>query len=268
LGNVQVEIGVEKMLAGPDDLGSTRIVASVIDGAATFGPIEIDGRSGRAKIVIAYEPREQDAVFSARAVVDRLDYGLIATRFDPASEINGVFSLDLLVDSVTPEFSRLMHTASGHIDLAVWPDRLRWSGFDLWAANLMRSLLPFFSPATSHLNCVIGYFDLDEGLLASRALVVDTTNTRALGWVQANFTTERLRMRFVPRHKQPRLVSLAIPVEVRGTFSDYRISLRPLDALGRVAQWFKALVKVPLHWLGVGRIPEDGHDVCTEPARR
>jgi len=268
LGNVQVEIGVEKMLAGQDDLGSTRIAASVIDGAATFGPIEIDGRSGRAKIVIAYEPREQDAVFSARAVVDRLDYGLIATRFDPASEINGVFSLDLLVDSITPEFGKLMHTASGHIDLAVWPDRLRWSGFDLWAANLMRSLLPFFSPATSHLNCVIGYFDLDEGLLASRTLVVDTTNTRALGWVQANFTTERLRMRFVPRHKQPKLVSLAIPVEVRGTFSDYRISLRPLDALGRVAQWFKTLVMVPLHWLGVGRIPEDGHDVCTEPARR
>jgi len=268
LANAQVEVSVEKMLAGKDELGRARIAASVIDGAATFGPIEIDGRSGRVNMTVGYEPREQDAVFSARALVDRLDYGLVATRFDPASEINGVFSLDLAVDSVTPELQQLMHTASGHIDLAVWPDRLRWGGFDLWAANLMRSLLPFFSPTTSHINCVIGHFDLDEGLLASRALLVDTTNTRALGWAQANFTTERMRMRFVPRHKQPRLVSLAIPVEVRGTFSDYRISLRPLDALGRVAQWFKTLVMIPLHWLGVGRIPSDGHDVCTEPARR
>lgn len=268
LGNAQVEISVERMLAGKDELGTARLAASISDGAATLGPIEIDGRSGRAKVAVSYEPRDQDMVFSARAVIDRLDYGLVATRFDPVSGINGVFSLDLAVDSVAPELNRLMQTASGHIDLAIWPDRLRWGGFDLWAANLMRSLLPFFSPTASHINCVIGHFDLAQGLLESRGLLVDTTNTRAAGWARADFTTERLRMRFVPRHKQPRLVSLAIPVEVRGTFDDYRISLRPTDALGRVAQWFKTLVMVPLHWFGVGRIPRDGSDVCTEPERQ
>ncbi len=266
-GNAQVEVSVEKMLSGQDELGQARMAASLINGAATFGPIEINGRFGRGKMVIAYEPREQDAVFSARALVDRLDYGLVLARFVPGLGINGIVSLDLAIDAVTPELNKAMQTASGHIDFAVWPDRLRWSGFDLWATNLMRSLLPFFSPASSHLNCVIGHFDLTEGLLASRALLIDTTNTRALGWARADFVTERLRMRFVPNHKRPRLVSLAIPVEVRGTFSDYRITLRPTDAMGRVAQWFKTLLEVPLHWLGIGRIPSDGRDVCAEPAR-
>jgi len=268
LGNMDIEVRVEQLLAGAEELGQARIAASIIDGAATLGPIELDGRVGQAKAMITYEPRERDAVFSARAVVDRLDYGVLTRRFDPASGIGGVFSLDLAIDSVALELNQVMNTAGGHIDFAVWPDRLRWGGFDLWASNLMRSLLPFFSPASSRLNCVIGHFDLEQGLLASQALLVDTTHTRALGEARADFVTERLRMRFVPRHKSPRLVSLAIPVEVRGTFDDYRISLRPTDALGRVAQWFKTLVKIPLHWLGIGRIPSDGHDVCAEPARQ
>jgi hypothetical protein len=267
LSDVEIEVRVEQILVGEEALGQARIAASVIDGAATLGPIELDGRAGRAKVVVTYEPREQDAVFSARALLDGLDYGLVLARFDPVWGINGVVSLDLAVDAVTPELNKVMQTASGHIDFAVWPDRLRWGGFDLWATNLMRSLLPLFSPATSHLNCVIGHFDLNQGLLASRALLVDTTNTRALGWARADFVTERLRMRFVPSYKRPRLGTLAIPVEVRGTFSDYRIALRPTDALGPAAQWFKTLLKVPLHWLGVGRIPSDGHDVCAEPAR-
>jgi hypothetical protein len=268
LGNAQVEVRVEQVMAGEDALGSARLAASVIDGAATLGPIEIDGAAGRGSIAVGYEPREQDAVFSARVLADRLDYGPVAARLDPESGIDGVFSLDLAVDAVTPELDQLMQTASGHIDLAVWPERVRWGGFDLWAANLLRSLLPFFSPTTSHINCVFGHFDLEHGLLTSQDLLVDTTNTRATGWAWADFTTRSLHMRFVPSHKRPRLVSLAIPVEVRGTFSDYRIALRPADALARVGQWFKTLVMVPLHWFGVGRIPRDGHDVCAEPARR
>ena len=268
LADVELDLRVEQILAGEESLGHARIAASVIDGAATLGPIEFEGRAGRAKVLVAYEPREHDAVFSARALLDRLDYGLVLARFDPVSGINGVVSLDLAVDAVAPELNTVMQTASGHIDFAVWPDRVRWGGFDLWAANLMRSLLPFFSPATSHINCVTGQFDLKQGLLASRALLVDTTNTRAVGEARADFATERLRMRFVPSHKRPRLVSLAVPVEVRGTFSDYRIALRPADAPVQVAQWFKALAMVPLHWFGVGRIPRDGRDVCTEPARQ
>jgi len=268
LGDAQVEVRVERLLAGEDELGRVGVAAGVVSGAATLGPIEIDGPAGRASIAVGYEPREQDAVFSARALVDRLDYGLVAALFDPASDIDGAVSLDLAVDAVTPELNRLMETASGHFDLAVWPERVRWGGFDLWAGNLLRSLLPFFSRTSSHINCVIGHFDLEQGALSSQALIVDTTNTRALGWAEADFATERLHLRFVPRHKQPRLFSLAIPVEVRGTFSDYRIALRPADALGRVAQWFKSLVMVPLSWFGVGRLPSDGHDVCAEPSRR
>ncbi|MCU0989610.1 MAG: AsmA-like C-terminal region-containing protein, partial [Xanthomonadales bacterium] len=268
LGDAQVEVRVERLLAGADELGRAGIAASVVNGAAALGPIEIDGPAGRASLAIGYEPREQDAVFSARVSVDRLDYGLVAALLDPAADIDGAFSLDLAVDAVTPELNRLMETASGHVDLAVWPERVRWGGFDLWAGNLLRSLLPFFSRTSSHINCVIGHFDLDRGALSSQALIVDTTNTRALGWAEADFATERLHLRFVPRHKQPRLFSLAIPVEVRGTFSDYRIALRPADALGRVAQWFKSLVMVPLSWIGVGRLPSDGHDVCAEPSRR
>jgi hypothetical protein len=140
--------------------------------------------------------------------------------------------------------------------------------FDLWTVNMLRSLLPMFDPTPSRLNCIVGHFDLDRGELRSQRLLIDTTNTRVAGQAEADFASERLHLRFVPGHKSPRLFSFAVPVEVRGTFDDYRIALRPADAFGTVGQWLASLVKVPLSWFGVGRLPADGQDVCTDPLRQ
>ncbi len=113
----------------------------------------------------------------------------------------------------------------------------------------------------------IGQFDLNHGQLRSQELVIDTTSNRVAGHASADFASGRIDLLFVPRHKTPRLFSLATPVEVRGTFDNYRISLRPADFLGTAWQWVTSLVTVPMSWFGAERIPADGHDVCANPGR-
>ena len=63
-----------------------------------------------------------------------------------------------------------------------------------------------------------------------------TTNTRVAGQAEADFASERLHLRFVPGHKSPRLFSFAVPVEVRGTFDDYHIALRPAPSFWHAAR--------------------------------
>jgi hypothetical protein len=97
--------------------------------------------------------------------------------------------------------------------------------------------------------------------------MIDTTATRVAGHANADFASERFELRFVPRHKVPRLFSFATPVEVRGTFDNYRFTLSPPDFLRTAWQWVTSLVAVPMSWFGSGRLPADGHDVCANPRR-
>jgi hypothetical protein len=71
----------------------------------------------------------------------------------------------------------------------------------------------------------------------------------------------------VPRPKVPQFFSLATPIEVSGTFEDYRFSVRRSDAFGTAARWVASPVVVPIQRLVGERIPADGRDVCANPGR-
>lgn len=267
LGDADLDVVVKQVVSGKEELGRGRFVATVADGSATIGPVELEGRAGSVRGSLAFEPREHDVVFGVRAEVDRLDYGLVLRRFNPEKAVTGILSLNLGLDAIAPQLSGVLATGTGQIDVAVWPERLDWGLFDLWPMNLIRALLPFISTSGSLVNCMIGHFDLNHGHLRSNGLVIDTISTRVVGQADADFATERIELRFVPRHKSPRLFSLATPVDVRGTFDSYRVSLRPTDFLGTTWEWVASLIAVPMSWFGVWRLPTDGDDVCPSPGR-
>ena len=139
--------------------------------------------------------------------------------------------------------------------------------FDLWSANLLFRLLPLINTSASPMNCIVGQFDLEHGKLRSRRIVIDTASTRTEGSGTADFATDEVHLRFVPRPKVPQFFSLATPVEVSGKFDDFRFGVRPADAFGTAARWVASPVVVPIQRLVGERIPGDGRDVCANPGR-
>jgi hypothetical protein len=131
----------------------------------------------------------------------------------------------------------------------------------------MFRLLPIIDVSASPMNCLVGQFDLDRGRLQSVRLVIDTVNTRTEGGGRADLATDEVSLRFVPRAKVPQFFSLATPIEVSGTFDDYRFGVRPADAFGTALRWIASPVVVPIQRLAGERIPPDGRDVCANPGR-
>ncbi|MGE5792457.1 MAG: hypothetical protein ACM36B_07180, partial [Bacteroidota bacterium] len=270
LGKVAGELAlvVKRVSSGADELGRGRLRARIEQGRATIGPVEIEGRAGaRAAGSLEYEPRERDVVVAARLKIDRFDYGLLARTLRPRSDLDGALSLDLRVDATAPRLSAALASGSGRFDFTVWPERFTGGAFDLWTANLLFRLLPIIDVSASSMNCFMGQFDLVQGRLESRRIAIDTVNTRTEGSGTADFATDALHLRFVPRSKVPQFFSLATPVEVNGTFEDYRFAVRRVDALGTAARWVASPVVVPIQRLVGERIPPDGRDVCQSPGR-
>lgn len=265
--DARISADVKQVLSGQDALGGGRMVVQVANGRIEVGPLEVDTPGGTASFAFAYEPRDEGTAVEAHAHLQRFDYGTLARRFSRQTEVVGKLSLDLEFAAVAPQLAEALAHGNGRIDFAVWPERLRAGAFDLWATNLLVALLPAVDPNASRVNCAIGEFDLKDGKLESRRLLIDTTHTRAEGGGKADFATERIQLRLAPQPKTPQFFSLATPVEVTGTFDKYDIHVSGADVLATVARWLSAVIVVPIQKLTMERPPADGGDVCTLRAR-
>ncbi len=258
-----LSVRVGQVKSGADLLGRGQLDARLRDGRAEIGPVTVDMPGGQASGRLAYEPREKDVLASLKLDIDRFDYGVIGRRVKPGSDLDGRFSLHLDVDSRAPRLSQLLAHGNGRIDVAVWPRELRAGVFDLWAVNLFVALLPTLDPKNeSVVNCAVGRFALKGGKLTQEQLVIDTSRMRVTGTASADFGSERIAMRLQPQAKSAQFLSLATPIEVKGSFADFRVGPNPGDVLQTVLRMATSIFWVPLQKLFSDKVPQDGADVC------
>ena len=259
--SLRVEVG--QVLSGKDQLGSGKLEARLENGRADIGPIEVETPGGSAKLQLGYEPTEQDVKVDLHITVQKFDYGVLARRIKPESDLRGAFSLRMDVESRARYLSEILRHGSGRIEFAVWPQSMQSGIFDLWAVNVLVALVPAVDPGkASKVNCAIGRFDLKDGKLVDRTILLDTSRMRVTGKGKANFLEENFDLRMRPQAKTAQFLSLATPIQVSGPFNNFKIGVSPGDILGTVARLVTSIFWVPLQKLAGKKIPADGSDVC------
>jgi uncharacterized protein involved in outer membrane biogenesis len=223
----------------------------------------VDVPQGSARLQLGYEPTEQEVKVDLHIDVDKFDYGVLARRVKPESDVSGSFSLRMDVDSRARYLSEILRHGSGRIEFAVWPQNMQSGIFDLWAVNVLVALVPAVDPGkASKVNCAVGRFDLSDGKLVDRLIVMDTTRMRVTGKGKANFTDENFDLRMSPQAKTAQFLSLATPIRVSGPFNDFKIGVSPGDVVGTVGRLVTSIFWVPLQKLAGKKIAADGRDVC------
>ena len=261
--DVFLNVEVEQVLSGKDKLGAGRLQARLENGRADIGPIEVQVPGGAAMLRLGYEPTEQDVNVDLHIDVERFDYGVLARRIQPDTDLGGTFSVKMDVDSRARYLSDILRHGNGRIDFAVWPKNMKSGIFDLWAVNVLVALSEEVDPdKASKVNCAVGRFSLSDGKLAHKTIVLDTSRMRVSGIGNADFATEALSLRMRPQAKTAQFLSLATPIQVSGTFENFSIGVSPGDALETVARLATSIVWVPLQKLSGKKLPADGADVC------
>jgi hypothetical protein len=262
------DVEVAEVLSGKDRMGDGRLRAQVTEGRLYVGPAEVNIPGGTVRLSVLYEPSAAGVRLRTGAYVDNFDYGILARRLRPHTEAQGRFSMNLELGSRAPSLAKVMEHANGRIDIAVWPKQLSSGVFDLWAVNVFLAALPAIDPSDAPVvNCVVARFNLRDGKLSDDAILVDTSRMRVTGKGGADFRDETLAFRLQPQAKSAQFFSLATPVDVAGTFTDFRVGPSVGDVLLTLGRFFGSLVVVPFEWLTEGPIPRDGADVCTDPLR-
>lgn len=264
--NAYLKVRVDQVISGRDMLGSGKLDARLENGRAEIGPVVVNTPGGAAMMRMGYEPGEKDVAVALRIEAKKFDYGILARRIDPKSEMRGVLSLDVDVSARAQYLSELLRYGKGNIDFAVWPENLKSGLLDVWAVNVLMALLPAIDASDeSKVNCAIGRFELKDGKLSDKKILIDTSRMRVTGKGGVDFATQEINLYVQPSAKTPQFLSFALPIELSGTLDDFHVGVRAADVLGMVGQLVTSVVWVPLQTLFGKEMPADGRDVCAAP---
>ncbi len=267
--DARFKLEVQEVLSGRDNLGSGNLAAGLEKGRFFVDPLQLKVPGGSVNLAFAFEPTDKDVALEASAKIEEFDYGILARRIKPESEMGGWLSLDVDLKSRAKDLDSVMHHANGYIDFAIVPKDFEAGLFELWAVNLLAAALPEVdSEKTSVVNCGVFQFDIKDGKMKENAIFMDTTKMQVAGKAKADFKTEEVYLAMKPKAKKPEFFSLATPIQVKGTFTDYKIGVQPGGLIGTAFRFITSPVIVPIQRVFTERAPADGKAACSAAMHR
>ncbi|MCZ7565793.1 MAG: AsmA family protein [Burkholderiales bacterium] len=269
--DADLAVALEDVTSAGAAVGRASAALRMDGGRLTLAPfaLELAASGGTVRAELAIDARGAAPHYRVEVDAERLEYGPFARAADPKSANAGTLDLSMrLTSRGTP--TELMRRASGAVDALVVPrGRVSASLFDLWSAGLLQNIWTRLDPgAESRLNCAVGSFDLAEGVLKSRLVLLDTTRVRVVGELEADFGTRKLGGRLAPRAKQPELFNPAPSVRVGGTFERPTVLPSPEALVIGALRLYGFAYAYALDWLTTKNLPADGTPDCEAAYRR
>jgi uncharacterized protein involved in outer membrane biogenesis len=235
--DLDLDIQAEHIRAGLVDLGD--LVSNVTLNNGQFKTsLSMTGFKG-AQISGAFDinAAAQPPLTQVQLTAKDINFGFLLTQMEVTDFIEG--HLDLFVDLTGFGATRyeFLGNADGRITLIGGPGRITGRRIDLWAADLIPTML---SPRwqredVTDMNCIVAHIGLKEGVAEIEDLMLDTQRITIAGSGVLNLETEALDLLIAPRPKRASLVSLANPVTIRGTLSEPEVSVARIPRRRRLA---------------------------------
>lgn len=118
-------------------------------------------------------------------------------------------------------------SSNGTIAVAIPPGLMRQSFAELMGVNVVPGLFQLLAkdPKQTDLRCAVADFDVRNGVLTARRLVLDTSVVVATGQGGVNLSSEALDLTLQGHTKKPRLVRVIAPIHVGGNLAKPRLKV-------------------------------------------
>lgn len=197
---------------------------TIDDGVLRVSPVDFGIGEGALRFYATLDPRGEKLGLDATAELRRVDVSRLMqkTGYQGSGRIGG----SAAVKSKGRTIAELLGEGNGEVKLAM-------AGGDFSALLLDLSGLDFGNALLSaigigrrtEVRCLVGDFELKQGLLETRSFVLDTGNTNLLLDGGANFKDESLNLRLSTQPKRANIGRLKAPIHITGRFADP--SIRP-----------------------------------------
>lgn len=208
-------------------------------GVLRLQPLDFGVADGRIRSTVHMDARRP--TIATRAEIDAR--GLTLAKLMPTVELArdaiGKVGGRIALDGEGNSIAAMLGSSDGDVAIGMGPGRIsnllmEYAGIDI--AEILKFKLSHDRQIP--IRCAFGDFEVRDGLMRSRALAFDTTDTILIGDGKINLRDETLDLTVRARPKDRSLLSLRSPLKVGGTFKhpsakpDYaRVGLRGAVAL-------------------------------------
>ena len=100
------------------------------------------------------------------------------------------------------------------------------------------------------------------------AIFVDTTKMQVGGDAEVDFKSQKVYLALAPKAKKPEFFSLVTPIQVKGTFSDFKIGVKPGGLIGTAFRFITSPIVVPIQRVFNERASAEGKAACSAAMHR
>jgi AsmA family protein len=208
------------------------------DGLLRLEPLNFGIASGDIRSTIRMDARGERIETTAVASVRGIDLARLMPDSSLAEQAVGRIGGEIDVRGQGNSIAAILGSASG--DVAIGMGRgeisnlvMELAGIDI--AEALRFLLT--GDRLVPIRCAFADFDVEDGLMTSRALAFDTTDTIIVGEGSISLRDETLDLLLRPRPKDRSILALRSPLRVSGSFvsPSFRPDFKALGLRGAVA---------------------------------
>jgi len=260
--NLNLDLTFDEVSSAGEVIGRAELKARLDAGQLTVNPASLWIGQGRFSAEIQVDARGKVPQYAVKFEGTGFDYGPLMRAVDPQTPHHGTLDLSMDIKTSGPP-ETLAENATGSLDALILPKAQQAGALDVLGASVLRLLMRTLDPnSQSQLNCIVGSFDVDNGIATSRIVLLDTTLARVAGELVVDYRTREMRGRFAPRSKRPQLFSVVPGITVGGTLDAPDIGVSPQSVVISALRIWQFPVAFASDWLTNDQMPADGTPDC------
>jgi hypothetical protein len=204
-GDVKLRVG--QILGLPVSIARLSTQVALENGNFAAKPFQCLLTGGRIDGVFSLRAREKDPSFSCNLKLSQIEVGSLLRELDTKPVLEGKLDGEIELSGRGRSIAEWMAGLNGRTLIVMGNGRLPDKYLELLGTDLARSLLRLINPFSkgenfTQLNCVVNGFDIQNGLAACSALVLDTDQMSLVGAGDIDLKTERLNLSIHPSPKK------------------------------------------------------------------
>ena len=207
-------------------------------GVLRLEPLNFGVAGGDVRSTIRMDGRKQPIDTRAQIAVRGVELPKLLAQAELAQGAAGRIGGDISLHGRGDSIAAILGSADGDVGLGMGRGRISNLVMELAGLDIAEALKFLVTKDRQvPIRCAFADFAVNDGLMTSRALAFDSTDTIIVGEGTVNLKDESLDLLLRPRPKDRSILSLRSPLRVGGTFKDpsFRPDFAALGLRGAVA---------------------------------
>jgi uncharacterized protein involved in outer membrane biogenesis len=208
------------------------------DGLLRLEPLNFGVAGGDIRSTIRMDARRPQIATSLKASVRRVQLGQLFPDAKLAEQASGGIGGEIDLTGNGNSIAAMLGSSDGTVAVGMGKGHVGNLIMELAGLDVAESLKFLFTGDKQiPLRCAFADFGVKDGLMDSKALAVDTTDTLIIGEGTVNLKNEQMDLLLKPRPKDISILALRSPLRINGTFKDpgFRPDFKALGLRGAIA---------------------------------